>query len=130
LPFITGDHFGIEGPLDIALLPVSADVWSAGGHRSRTVSQNMILPRHNPAPTELLMFTGFSGARSRFHFGTLITPASTSASREVDLPVGDERFDPSYHFGLDYNPIWRHRLTEHPACLRRLSLAGQLYGRH
>ncbi len=102
--FIVGNHLAVRAPRDIALLPVSRAIWSAGDHKSRAITKDMMLPKHNPVPTELLMLTGFSGERSSFRFGTLFTPATSSASREVALPINDDRFDPAYHFGIDYRP--------------------------
>ncbi len=104
LPLILGNHMAIPEPRDIALLPVSSTVWSAGDHRSRAITVDMIAREHRPVPTEVLIFVGYSGERHSFRFDTLITPATTSASREVPLPTDDDRFDLCYHFGLDYKP--------------------------
>ena len=101
---IRGNHMANEEPLDVALLPVDSAAWSARDHRSRAVTMDRISPKHEPAVTELLIFSGFAGERHSFRFGTIITPATTSASREVTLPMNDARFKSEYHFGLDYNP--------------------------
>ena len=101
---IIGNHFAIPLPQDVALLPVDAAAWAAADHSSRAITAGMILPKHEPAPTELLFFMGFAGSRQSFRYETLITPITPYASREIPLPSGDARFKAAYHFGLDYNP--------------------------
>ena len=99
-----GNHVAFPWPLDLALLPVDAKVWSSKEHDSKAISIAQISIAHSTAPTELLAFGGFSGERSSFHFEMLFTPGTSSVSREVALPEGDDRFDPRFHFGLDYKP--------------------------
>ena len=101
---IIGNHLAIPLPQDVALLPVDAAAWAAAGHNSRAITTSIFLPKHDPAPTELLFLMGFAGERHSFRWDTLITPVTTSAAREVPLPSGDPRFDTTYHFGIDYNP--------------------------
>lgn len=123
---ILGNHLAIPLPQDVALLPVDAAAWAAVGHKSRAIAVDMILPMHNPVPTELLFFMGFAGARHSFRWETLITPVTTSASREVELPTNDPRFDVDYHFGLDYNPGKAESLGPGPGLPVPKGLSGSL----
>lgn len=100
---IVGDHASFGPPLDIALLPVSMEIWEKENHSSKAITLDMISIAHATAPTELLMFAGFAGDGSSFHFEMLFTPGTTSTSREISLPE-DDRFDNRFHFGLDYKP--------------------------
>jgi len=100
---ILGDHLCFRWPLDTALLPVEPSAWDTSGHGSKAITTDMIAVTHEPVPTELLMFAGFSGERSKFHFNTLITRWTSSTAREVPLPKG-ERLKPQFHFALDYRP--------------------------
>jgi hypothetical protein len=100
---IVGNHVQYSWPLDLALLPVSADVWAAKPHGSRAVEIDQIALAHNPVPGELLTFTGFSGQATDFHFNTLHTEGTCSTAREIELPE-DPRFSRRYHFGIDYRP--------------------------
>lgn len=103
LHHIRGDHLCFGWPLDIALLPVTKSIWEAPGHRAKAITADMISIAHEPAPTELLTFAGFSGDRSQFRFNTLITPGTSSTAREVPLPT-DNRFNARFHFAIDYKP--------------------------
>jgi hypothetical protein len=100
---IRGDHFEFEWPLDIAVLPVAKSVWEGSDHRAKAITADMISIAHDPAPTELLTFGGFSGDRSNFLFNTLITPGTSSTAREMPLPA-DDRFKSRFHFAIDYKP--------------------------
>jgi hypothetical protein len=101
---VVGDHFEYAYPLDLALLPVSDAVWSMKSHGSRTIEIDQIALAHDPCPGELLTFTGFSGNGTHFLFNTLCSEGTCYTAREVDLPVGDSRFNSRFHFGLDYRP--------------------------
>jgi hypothetical protein len=100
---ILGDHAALEWPLDVALLPVTKSIWDAPTHTAKAITPEMIALAHAPVETELLTFAGFSGDRSQFYFNTLYTPGTSSTAREVALP-DDDRFDPRFHFAIDYRP--------------------------
>lgn len=100
---ITGDHIERTWPHDLALLPVDERAWSHGAHDSKTIDLDQISVAHAPVPGELFAFTGFAGERTDFYFGSLVSGATTSLAREKPLPP-DDRFFPSFHFGIDYRP--------------------------
>ena len=99
---IVGDHAAWDWPLDLAILPAQ-NGWTQTGHQAKAIASDQIAITHDPAPTEILTFYGFSGERGGFHFGTLINQGTCSTSREITLPA-DERFNSRFHFGLDYRP--------------------------
>jgi hypothetical protein len=100
---IVGNHVDYPYPLDLALLPVSDAAWASKPHGSRTIGIDQIALAHDPAPGELLTFTGFSGEATGFHFNTLHTEGTCYTTREIDVPE-DSGFNCRYHFGLDYRP--------------------------
>lgn len=100
---VVGNHVDHAWPLDLALLPVSAEAWAAKPHGSRAIDIDQIALAHDPVPGELLTFTGFSGEATDFHFNTLHTEGTCYTAREVGLPE-DPRFDRQFHFGIDYRP--------------------------
>ncbi|TIM38173.1 hypothetical protein [Mesorhizobium sp.] len=102
LVLVQGDHVEHAWPLDLALLPVSEAGWTSLKHGSRAIQADQIAAAHTAAPTEIFAFSGFAGKGS-FHFDTLLFRATTSVSREVELPA-DTRWDSRLHFGLDYRP--------------------------
>jgi hypothetical protein len=100
---VLGDHASYEWPLDVAVLPVAKSIWEAPDHHAKAITADVISVGHNPAPTELLTFAGYSGDRSQFVFNTLFTPGTSSTAREVPLPA-DNRFNARFHFAIDYKP--------------------------
>ncbi len=97
-----GNSVRCPQPIDLALLPVPEEQWRSA-HNSVAVEISSIALVHRPVETELLAFTGFAGERVQFHFGSLFSEATCYTAREVELPT-DERFDPRFHFGIDYRP--------------------------
>jgi hypothetical protein len=59
---------------------------------------------HRTPKGEILFFKGYAGAHSDFRFNHLIANATSYASQEIPLPGDDPRFDPRFHFALDYRP--------------------------
>jgi hypothetical protein len=100
---IVGNHVELPWPEDLGILPVSGDAWATKPNASRAIELDQIMPAHNPVPSELLTFTGFSGQETGFHFNTLHAVGTCYTAREVALPA-DQRFGPHYHFGIDYRP--------------------------
>jgi hypothetical protein len=100
---IVGNQVDHAWPLDLALLPVSSEVWARKPHGSRTIDIERIALAHDPVPGELLTFTGFSGKATKFYFDTLLHEGTCYTAREIDVPE-DSRFRSRYHFGLDYRP--------------------------
>jgi hypothetical protein len=100
---IVGNHYEYPAPLDLALLPVCMDAWSDNSNASKAIEIDQIAIWHNPAPTELLTFSGFSGDNVKFYFNALFAEGTCYTARETEL-TQDDRFNPRYHFGLDYRP--------------------------
>ena len=100
---IVGNHAEYTWPIDAGLMPVDKDIWDSESSTSKAIRLDRIALAHDPVPTELLYFSGFSGERSGFHFDTLINRRTSSTAREVELP-NDDRFNLRFHFGIDYKP--------------------------
>ncbi|MCC7436185.1 MAG: hypothetical protein IT363_16030 [Methanoregulaceae archaeon] len=100
---LVGNHAVIPWPLDLAVLPVDMRAWAGTGNMSNTINIDQIALAHDPAPTELLAFTGFAGQNVSFHFSTLLAQGTCYVAREVELPH-DQRFSSRFHFGIDYRP--------------------------
>lgn len=100
---VSGNHAELPWPLDLAVLPTDALAWAASSNKSKPIEIEQIALAHDPAPTELLAFTGFAGQHVSFHFNTLFSKGTCYTAREVELPQ-DERFSSRVHFGIDYRP--------------------------
>lgn len=103
LASVVGNHVERGWPWDLAILPVTQAIWTAATHWSKAIQVEQLALAHTPYPTEVFAFSGFAGERTGFHFSTLSLEATTSLAREVPLPK-DDRWDPRFHFGLDYRP--------------------------
>ncbi len=100
---VIGDHVEQGPPWDLALLPVSDEVWSMCDHRSALIQEEQIALDHTPFPAEVFAVSGFAGERTNFLFGEMHFESTTSLAREVPLADHDE-IDHRFHFGLDYRP--------------------------
>lgn len=100
---IVGNHLEYGSPLDLALLPIDMQTWAESSHKSKAIEVEQIAFAHDPAPTELLTFTGFAGWHVSFHFDNLFAEATCYTARQIELPQ-DERFSERFHFGIDYRP--------------------------
>ena len=100
---VVGNHIAKCLPHDLALLPVNEKSWKIPNRKSKSIPLDRISPAHNPVPTEIMTFTGFSGQEAKFYFNTMNYTGTCYTSREVPLPQ-DERFSSQFHFGLDYRP--------------------------
>jgi len=101
---VTGNHVEQAWPWDLAILPVPEASWTSMDHTSQAICIDQIALAHTPVKTEIFAFTGFAGERTAFHFNTLLFQGNASLSREIALPVGYDRWDHRFHFGLDYRP--------------------------
>lgn len=90
-------------PLDVAVSAIEDKVWTSKPHDSKPISEDKWALAHVAVPGELLFMKGFAGAGAKFHFGALISSATSYSCREVSLPT-DDRFHSRFHFGLDYRP--------------------------
>jgi len=97
-------------PKDLALMPVSLELWANGDRCLLPVTR--IAMTHDVATNELLFLCGYPGARSRFSpwDATLYSKLIPFTARETKLPT-DKRFIPEFHFALDY-PIERAESVE------------------
>ncbi len=100
---VQGNHVEQGWPWDLALLPVSDTAWTTVHHASKVIQIDQIALAHTPTPTEVFALAGFAGDNTGFHFATLLSKATVSLSREVELPK-IEQWDSRFHFGLDYLP--------------------------
>ncbi|MCC7433408.1 MAG: hypothetical protein IT363_01895 [Methanoregulaceae archaeon] len=100
---VSGDHTETPWPLDLAVLPVGMSGWADSSNQSKPIEVEQIAVAHDPAPTELLTFTGFSGQQILFHYNTLFAKGTCYTAREVELPH-DQRFSSRFHFGINYRP--------------------------
>jgi hypothetical protein len=123
---VSGDHLAKRWPLDLALIPVSPQAWDTPDNRSKAITPRLIALAHDPVPSELLTFAGFSGDRSDFYFGTLVTRGNSSTAREVTLPTEDSRFKSRFHFGIDYRPDLATNVVGTAGLPRRPGFSGSL----
>lgn len=100
---IVGDHVEYPYPLDLALLPVDVTAWANPSNQSRAIEIEQVALAHDPAPTEILTFTGFAGERVSFHFGTMLAKGTCYTAPEADLPESGQ-FSSRFHFGIEYRP--------------------------
>jgi hypothetical protein len=91
-------------PVDVAMVKIDDDIWRRSEHSASTVSHDLFAQSHNPVERELLFFAGYSGQRSQFWFGSLITPGTPYLTQESIPPEDEPSFDPYYHFSLHYRP--------------------------
>jgi hypothetical protein len=59
---------------------------------------------HSGVTGELFFFKGYAAEGSSFHYGHLVTKATSYACQEIPLPPDDDRFHNRFHFALDYRP--------------------------
>jgi hypothetical protein len=100
---VVGDRPVYPWPLDLALLPVSKNAWEENANKSKATELGQIAVGHDPAPTEILTFTGFAGQNVSFYFDTLFAQGVCYTARQTELPT-DDRFSSRFHFGIDYRP--------------------------
>ncbi|MCC8984996.1 MAG: hypothetical protein LM513_00190 [Nitrospira sp.] len=93
---------GLGWPTDVALSQIDDSVWNICQHSGKAIPQDSFCELHLPVERELLFLVGFSGERSRFMFGTLISPGTPYLTQECQLPT--EHVDPEKHFALHYRP--------------------------
>lgn len=123
LPRILGDHVEKVWPWDLALLPVTDEVWSSLEHSSALIQEEQIAFAHTPFPTEVFAFVGYAGERTTFVFGEIQFVATTSLAREVVLARHPE-IDHRFHFGLAYLPDQATTIVGHQGLPRPPGLSG------
>lgn len=92
----------LPAPEDVAVALIEEDVWNICQHRAATIPYTRFAPKHAPVDGELLFMAGYSGERSFFSFGTLVSPGTPYLTQEVVMPTTEG--DPVFHFALHYLP--------------------------
>jgi hypothetical protein len=90
-------------PFDVGLSVLDPNVWNHEEHESSAIPESKWTLAHGGADGELFFFKGYAAEGSSFHFGHLITNATSYTCQEVPLPP-DDRFHNRFHFALDYRP--------------------------
>ena len=90
-------------PQDVAMSRIEESEWKKFPHNASAITDVQFAPAHRLVKGELLFMAGYSGVRSRFLFGNLITPGTPYLARECQLP-SEQRCDNNFHFALEYNP--------------------------
>ncbi len=98
-----GNHVEQRWPWDLGLIPVSDGAWTALPHAAKTITVDQIGMAQTAYPNEIFAFSGYAGQNTSFYFDTMFLGATTSLSCEAELPA-DDRWDPRFHFGLNYRP--------------------------
>jgi hypothetical protein len=93
-----------EWPIDATISLIDDEVWTSQPHRSRPIPEDRWALAHTPVQGEILFLKGYSGAESRFLFGSLFSRATSYCWQQVALPAGDDRFASRFHFAIDYRP--------------------------
>ena len=101
---ITSSALTIMAPVDVAIIRINEGTWNKDTHNASAIPLSRFAERHDPVQHELLFFAGFSGQRSKFFFGNLITPGTPYATQESPFPTSLNEADPKFHFSLFYPP--------------------------
>lgn len=96
----------LPAPEDVAVALIEEAVWGICEHHAATIPYSRFATKHAPVDGELLFMAGYSGERSFFSFGTLVSPGTPYLTQEVDVPL--EHGEPAFHFALHY---WPDRAT-------------------
>jgi hypothetical protein len=91
-----------EYPIDLAVSKISDKAWTICDHKSQAIPKDKFSSKHSPVENEVLFMAGYSGDRSSFHFGTLVSNATPYLSKETAMP--EDYGDSNYHFAIHYNP--------------------------
>lgn len=101
---ITNPALTITAPADVAIIRIDEGAWYKGSHNAATIPLSRFAKIHKPVQYELLFFAGFSGQRSKFFFGNLISPGTSYATQESPFPTTVNEADSRFHFSLFYPP--------------------------
>lgn len=104
---INGGFESQNHPFDIAVAHIDI---MASTHDALAVPFCLYAPQHDPVTGEILYLSGFAGDRSKFLYGTLITPITSYATQE---DIEQSRNLSPYHFALPWLPDKVKSLTEH-----------------
>jgi len=89
-------------PVDVAISKIEERAWNICPHDAKAIPLERFAYKHQPLEGEVLFLIGYSGERSGFCFGNLISPGTPCSVQQVDFPpdIGD----PGFHFAIGYKP--------------------------
>ena len=99
---ITNEFHVIKYPTDVAITKIDDNAWNICKHDSNTIPLNRFMLKHKPVKGELLFIIGYSGARSRFVFNTLVNPGTPYLTQEKKYLKDYNEY--AYHFAIHYEP--------------------------
>jgi hypothetical protein len=94
----------ITAPVDVAIIRIDDEIWCRDSHNAAAIPLSRFAKSHEPVQHELLFFAGFSGYRSKFLYGHLITPGTPYVTQESSFPTTVNEANPIFHFSLFYPP--------------------------
>jgi hypothetical protein len=100
---VTNPFLSVPLPFDVGLSPIDATVWNHEPHGSAAIPESKWTLAHSGVVGEIFFFKGYAAEGSSFHFGHLVSNATSYACQEISLPK-DDRFHNRFHFALDYRP--------------------------
>lgn len=101
---ITNPAYANPAPIDVAISRIEQSSWNMFEHGSLVIPSSRFAKQHAPAQNELLFFAGYSGQRSRFSFGHLISRGTPYLTQECPFPNLVNEANPEFHFSLHYPP--------------------------
>lgn len=101
---LTNQAIAIPAPIDVAVSRIADSTWSTSRHKAIAIPGNRFAGKHNPAEKELLFFSGYSGEKSKFLFGQLLSHCTPYLTQECSFPSDVNGADIKFHFALHYNP--------------------------
>ena len=93
----------LDYPFDLSLILINSQIWENRPPETNCIPIEKFLDIEDPLEHELFAFTGFPGASSKFLHEKLYIKGFCYTARIISLPT-DERVDPDYHIGLEWNP--------------------------
>ena len=93
-----------SAPVDAAISEIPTGIWNLFEHIALAIPQARFAQYHNPVENELLFFAGYSGERSKFIFGELVTRLTPYLTQICPFPVCVKEALLKYHFSLLYQP--------------------------
>ncbi|HEY6872289.1 MAG TPA: hypothetical protein VI298_06115 [Geobacteraceae bacterium] len=101
---LTNPAYCIPAPVDIAISRIEENIWCKFKHDSLAIPISRFAKKHAPVGTEVLFFAGYSGERSKFLFGNLISRGTPYLTQESPFPSKVKEADANFHFSLHYPP--------------------------
>ena len=101
---LTKPVYAEAAPADVAISRIEQTSWNICEHGALAIPIKRFAEKHAPVQHELLFFAGYSGERSKFLFGHLITPGTPYLTQECQFPSSVLEADSRFHFSLHYPP--------------------------